>query len=66
LDCRDAKDNVYLALARSARAIVIMSGDADLLVLDPWPGIRVMTPAGFLAASQPDAALSSSLPRRHQ
>ncbi len=34
-DGRDAKDNRYLELALAARATVIVSRDADLLVLDP-------------------------------
>jgi predicted nucleic acid-binding protein len=28
---------------------VIVSSDQDLLVLDPWHGIRILTPAQFLA-----------------
>jgi uncharacterized protein len=49
-DCRDAKDNRYLELALAAGATVIVSGDEDLLVLDPWRGVRVLPPAQFLAA----------------
>jgi putative PIN family toxin of toxin-antitoxin system len=52
-DCRDAKDNRYLELALAARAAVIVSGDEDLLVLDPWRGIRVLRPAQFLKAFGP-------------
>ena len=47
-DCRDAKDNRYLELALAARAAAIVSGDEDLLVLDPWRGVRVLRPAQFL------------------
>ena len=51
-DCRDAKDNFYLELAQAAQASVIVSGivsgDEDLLVLDPWRGVRVLRPARFL------------------
>ena len=47
-DCRDAKDNPYLELALAARAAAIVSGDEDLLVLDPWRGVRVLRPARFL------------------
>ncbi|MGI4976268.1 MAG: putative toxin-antitoxin system toxin component, PIN family [Janthinobacterium lividum] len=47
-DCRDTKDNPYLELALAARATAIVSGDEDLLVLDPWRGIRVLRPARFL------------------
>ena len=47
-DCRDAKDNCYLELALAAQATVIVSGDEDLLVLDPWRDVRVLRPARFL------------------
>ena len=49
-DCRDAKDNKYLELALAASAATIFSGDADLLVLDPWRGVRIVQPAAYLAA----------------
>ena len=48
-DCRDAKDNKYLELALAAGAASIISGDADLLVLHPWRGVRVLQPAAYLA-----------------
>lgn len=48
-DCRDANDNKYLELALAADAAVIVSSDSDLLVLDPWRGRRVLTPAAYLA-----------------
>ena len=48
-DCRDSKDNRYLEMALAAGAQVIVSSDQDLLVLDPWRGIRIVTPAGYVA-----------------
>jgi putative PIN family toxin of toxin-antitoxin system len=48
-DCRDVKDNKYLELALAAGADVIVSGDADLLVLHPWRGVRILRPAAYLA-----------------
>ncbi len=48
-DCRDAKDTKYLELALAAGASVILSGDADLLVVHPWRGVRIVSPAAFLA-----------------
>ena len=48
-DCRDPKDDIYLELASSAGADVIVSGDGDLLSLDPWRSIRVLRPAEFLS-----------------
>jgi putative PIN family toxin of toxin-antitoxin system len=47
--CRDAKDQPFLALALAAEAGMIVSGDEDLLVLHPWNGIPILTPAAFLA-----------------
>jgi hypothetical protein len=47
-DCRDAKDNKYLELAAAAGAEIIVSSDEDLLVLDPWRGIRIVRPAVYL------------------
>lgn len=48
IDCRDPKDNQFLALALDAGADCIVSGDQDLLVLHPWRGVDIVTPAGFL------------------
>ena len=48
-DCRDKKDDKYLELALAAGAWAIVSGDADLLVLHPWRGVRVLLPAEYLA-----------------
>jgi hypothetical protein len=46
--CRDPNDNKFLALARAANAAFIVSSDADLLILNPWNGIPILTPAQFL------------------
>ena len=47
-DCRDPKDNKYLELALAAGASVIVSSDVDLLVLNPWRGIRILRPADYV------------------
>ena len=47
-DCRDAKDNKYLELALVAGATFIVSSDDDLLVLDPWRGIRIVRPVDYV------------------
>ena len=47
--CRDPKDNQFLALAAACDADVLVSSDADLLVLHPWNGVPVLTPAALLA-----------------
>lgn len=45
--CRDPKDDQVLELAVGGRADWIITGDADLLVLDPFRGIRIIAPADF-------------------
>lgn len=45
---RDPNDNIFLALAIDAKAAYIVSGDADLLVLNPFEGVRIVTAAEFL------------------
>jgi putative PIN family toxin of toxin-antitoxin system len=46
--CRDPKDNKYLELAISGKADLIITGDADLLVLHPYLGISIVTPKYFI------------------
>ncbi len=46
--CRDPKDNKYLELALSGKADCIITGDKDLLVLNPFRGISIITPKEFL------------------
>ncbi|QSJ20825.1 putative toxin-antitoxin system toxin component, PIN family [Nostoc sp. UHCC 0702] len=48
-ECRDPKDNKYLELAVSGEAECIVTGDDDLLVLNPWRGIKILTVQEFLA-----------------
>ena len=48
-DCRDPKDNKFLALALSGRASHLITGDADLQILHPFRGIPVLSPVEFLA-----------------
>jgi putative PIN family toxin of toxin-antitoxin system len=49
--CRDIKDNKFLELAVSGKADCIVSGDEDLLVLNPFRGIPILTPREFLSGS---------------
>ena len=46
--CRDPKDDMFLELAISGRAACVVSGDPDLLVLNPFRNIPILTPAHFL------------------
>ena len=43
IDCRDEKDNKFLSLALSIPADILVSSDDDLLVLNPYKGIRILT-----------------------
>lgn len=47
--CRDPKDDKFLEAALIAQADCIVSGDADLLVLNPFEDIPILRPAEFLA-----------------
>ncbi|MEJ0020446.1 MAG: putative toxin-antitoxin system toxin component, PIN family [Acetobacteraceae bacterium] len=46
--CRDPKDDKFLELAVNGKADLIVSGDADLLVLHPFRDIPIITPAAFV------------------
>jgi predicted nucleic acid-binding protein len=43
--CRDSTDDHVLALALSANADMVVSGDDDLLVLRSFTNIPIVTPA---------------------
>jgi len=46
--CRDPKDDMFLELAVSGNANIIISGDKDLLELNPFRDIRIISPKEFL------------------
>ena len=46
--CRDPKDDKFLSLAVSGQATHIITGDLDLLALDPFQGIQIVSPNTFL------------------
>jgi putative PIN family toxin of toxin-antitoxin system len=46
--CRDPKDDKFLELAVNGRADLIVSGDADLLTMNPFRDIPIVTPAMFM------------------
>ncbi|MFP5039592.1 putative toxin-antitoxin system toxin component, PIN family [Parasediminibacterium sp. JCM 36343] len=50
-DCRDPKDNMFLELAVACDAACIITGDNDLLVLNPFRGIPVINADDFLKKS---------------
>lgn len=47
-ECRDPKDDKLLELAVNGGASCLVSGDQDLLVLNPFRNIPILTPAQFL------------------
>ena len=46
-DCRDPKDNFILELAVTAKADYIISGDKDLLDLNPYKSIKIIKAREF-------------------
>ena len=49
--CRDPKDNQILELAICGSAEFIVTGDDDLLALNPFRGVQILKPAEFLKLS---------------
>ena len=49
--CRDPRDDMFLEAAVNGRADVVITGDNDLLVLHPFGGVDILTPADYLARS---------------
>jgi len=45
--CRDPDDDNVLSAALAAEADCIISGDGDLLTLQKFHGIRIISPSGF-------------------
>lgn len=46
--CRDPRDDKFLDVALNGEASAIVTGDRDLQVLDPFHGVRIVSPAAFL------------------
>ena len=49
--CRDPKDDQILELAVSGNADCIVTGDDDLLTMNPFRGIAIIAPIDFLGVS---------------
>ncbi|MCB0100551.1 MAG: putative toxin-antitoxin system toxin component, PIN family [Anaerolineales bacterium] len=47
-ECRDPKDDKFLELAVNGNATLIISGDKDLQVLNPFRNISIFSPREFL------------------
>ena len=50
--CRDPKDDRVLETAISGRAEFIVTGDNDLLALNPFRGVQILSPSQFLSLSR--------------
>lgn len=48
--CRDADDDNILATAVAARCDCIITGDKDLLVLNPFQSVAILSPRAFFDA----------------
>jgi uncharacterized protein len=48
--CRDPRDDLFLELALAGQATAIISGDEDLLTLNPFREISILTPEQFLTS----------------
>jgi uncharacterized protein len=53
-ECRDPKDDKILELALNGQAEYIVSGDKDLLVLNPFHSVKIVTAEEFLRVVQID------------
>jgi uncharacterized protein len=47
-DCRDPKDNKFLEIAVASEADCIVTGDLDLLILNPFRTISILKSGDFL------------------
>lgn len=47
-ECRDPKDNKFLELAVASNAVCILTGDTDLLIMNPFRKIEILEPVRFL------------------
>jgi len=46
--CRDPKDNCFLDLAVNGQADFLITGDDDLLILNPFQNIEILTAVSFI------------------
>ena len=58
--CRDPKDDQILELAINGNAAFIVTGDDDLLVLNPFRGIQIVTPSQLLELIDKQEAQSNT------
>ena len=61
--CRDPDDDLVLATAVAGRCSAVITGDQDLLVLDPFQHIRMLAPRGVLAVGKRAGPVTFRHPR---
>ena len=58
--CRDSKEDKFLELAVSGNADFVITGDSDLLVLNPFRGIEIVTLHSFVDLQKERRAFPSA------
>lgn len=48
-ECRDPKDDKFVEVALNGRADLIITGDEDLLGMNPWRGIAIVSAKNYLS-----------------
>lgn len=51
-ECRDQKDDKFLEVALNGRADVIVTGDEDLLEMNPWRRTTILSPRDYMKSQQ--------------
>ena len=47
-ECSDPKDDKFLEVALNGSADMIITGDTDLLGMNPWRGVAILSPLDYL------------------
>ena len=64
--CRDPDDDAILEVAVNGNAAAIITGDSDLLVMNPFRGIPGAHPCGFRATGRLTNAAHCSMSARRR
>jgi uncharacterized protein len=49
-ECRDPKGDKFLEVAWNGQADMIVTGDADLLAMNPWRDKKILAPSDYLTS----------------
>jgi putative PIN family toxin of toxin-antitoxin system len=47
-ECRDPKDDKFLEVVLNGKVDVVFTGDEDLLAMNAWRGIAIVSPKDYL------------------